>query len=125
MAMKDPMKPGTYVRMSAQLKDKMRVLSGAHIREFGRCVGIVEGPVDWNKSGEADPAKLGPAVDVRWQPSNLRYMYDPDDLEVVVRRRVPCRQAWMPNPRRHQRGGLRQLCRGYRSWAPETCPSGL
>jgi len=114
-----PVKPGTHVRMSQELKDKMRARSGRHIREFGRCVGIVEGPVDWNKPGESDPAKFGPAVDVRWHPSNLRYMYDPEDLEEVTRS-TPCRQAWVPSPRRHRRGGLRRMRRSYGAWIHHT-----
>lgn len=119
------MKPGTHVRMSPQLKDKMKVSSGAHIREFGRCVGIVEGPVDWNKPGESDPAKFGPAVDVRWIPSNLRYMYDPSDLVPVVKR-ATLQQVWAPCPRRHQRGGLRRMRRSSCAWALlQTCPTSL
>lgn len=44
-----------------------------HVDEFGGCVGIVDGKPDpdWEE------------VDVRWQPSGLRYAYHPDDLEVV------------------------------------------
>jgi hypothetical protein len=48
--------------------------SREHVREFGECVGIVEGPVDYG-------TQRGPEVNVRWQPSNLRYGYHPDDLE--------------------------------------------
>jgi hypothetical protein len=56
--------------------------STAHVEEFGDCVGTVQGPTDYNNDGEPrDPAKVGPEVDVRWQPSNLRYAYDPKHLE--------------------------------------------
>ena len=48
-----------------------------HVEEFGDCVGVVEGPVDCATS-------QGPEVDVRWQPSNLRYGYHPDSLDVVI-----------------------------------------
>lgn len=58
--------------------------STAHVEEFGDCVGVVQGPTDFNNVPRTDPAwdpeKVGPEVDVRWQPSNLRYAYDPDDL---------------------------------------------
>jgi hypothetical protein len=57
------------------------------VREFGRCIGVILGPVDYNncKPGdpEYDPSKIGPELDVRWQPSGLRYGYDPSDLEIV------------------------------------------
>ena len=58
--------------------------SRAHVREFGHCVGIVIGPIDWNNvppdHPAYDPSKVGPDIDVMWQPSNLRYGYDPDHL---------------------------------------------
>lgn len=73
------MEVGTRVRMSKQLKDKLRRNgSGAHVREFGSCEGVVQGEVGWG--GHTPP---GPHVDVRWQPSNLLYAYHPDDLEQV------------------------------------------
>lgn len=50
--------------------------SWEHIAEFGSCVGIVDGLLDYG-------TQKGPEVDVRWQPSNLRYGYHPDDLEIV------------------------------------------
>lgn len=104
------MEPGTRVRMSQALKAKLMKActeehhvgpfdpedvdkqdcwgcSYPHVLEFGACEGIVEGPMDFNtcKPGEAgyDPAKVGPEVDVRWQPSKLRYGYHPDDLDRV------------------------------------------
>lgn len=58
-----------------------------HVEEFGDCVGIVQGPVDYNNvppdHPEYDPRSVGPEVDVRWQPSNLRYGYHPDELELI------------------------------------------
>lgn len=47
-----------------------------HVDEFGGCVGAVEGLTEYGLVS-------GPEVDVRWQPSGLRYAYHPDDLEVV------------------------------------------
>lgn len=57
------------------------------VREFGRCVGVVECPTDYNNVNpghpDYDPDKVGPEVDVRWLPSCLRYAYDPADLELA------------------------------------------
>lgn len=90
------MEPGTRVRMSERLKAKLRGKCGVagkhvgpfdpedgkecwgcstpHVEEFGTCVGIVEGLADFG-------TQKGPEVDVRWQPSNLRYAYLPEDLD--------------------------------------------
>jgi len=97
-------KRGTRVRMSEQLKKRMRgnctptkhvrlhdrgltstdyddpnyvciFCSNDHVEEFGECVGIVEDPVF--------PQYPHLEVNVRWQPSNLRYGYLPEDLDVV------------------------------------------
>lgn len=71
------LEPGTRVRMSEALKEIMRKNgSEEHIEEFGECEGIVQGLLDYG-------TQQGPEVDVRWQPSNLRYGYDPDLLEIV------------------------------------------
>lgn len=72
------MKKGTQVRMSDELKRKF-ILNGCgdHVDEFGECTGNVEGLVDYGNRVK------GPEVDVRWQPSNLRYAYDPSDLVEV------------------------------------------
>ena len=71
------MKPGTKVRMTEELKRVFRLNNcAAHVEEFGDCVGIVEGPVDYGTTS-------GPELDVRWQPSNLRYAYDPKYLRIV------------------------------------------
>lgn len=66
-------KPGTRVRMSAALKERLAVNSAEHVEEFGECVGVVIGQAegDW------------PEVDVRWEPSGLRYAYLPSDLVEV------------------------------------------
>jgi hypothetical protein len=102
------MKSGDRVRMSEALKTKLRgnclpdkhvdsrgteqtddgclYCSTEHVEEFGECEGTVEGATDYNVMGDSsyDPAKVGPEVDVRWQPSNLRYAYDPEDLELTA-----------------------------------------
>jgi len=79
------MKAGRIVRMSDRCKAELRANgSAAHVDEFGDCIGIVEGLLDYNNAGEPrDPAKIGPEVDVRWQPSALRYGYHPEHLQVV------------------------------------------
>lgn len=95
------MNPGTRVRMSEEFKRRSRgqcqgpgkhvgdgpawegdpempddgctACSWSHIEEFGECEGVVEGP--------AFPTLAGcDFVDVRWQPTNLRYMYRKRDL---------------------------------------------
>jgi hypothetical protein len=89
------LKKGDRVRMTAALKAGMQgqclpgkhveptevgttddgcmKCSTDHIEEFGECEGIVEGPMypGW------------PEVDVRWQPSNSRFGYKPEHLELV------------------------------------------
>jgi len=47
-----------------------------HVVEFGNCIGIVQGYTNYGNV-------VGPDVDVRWQPSNLRYAYDPKYLIIV------------------------------------------
>ena len=58
--------------------------STGHVEEFGKCVGIVDGLTDYNNAPKGtydyDPNKVGPEVDVRWEPSGLRYAYHPNDL---------------------------------------------
>lgn len=71
------MKPGTKVRMSEGLKALLRASgSHEHVEEFGDCTGIVIGPM-------FPDVPEAPEVDVRWQPSNLRYGYDPKNLVEV------------------------------------------
>lgn len=72
------LKRGDKVRMSEKLKDAFRSNGSAeHVKEFGECIGFVEDEVDWGKGF------VGPEVNVRWQPSKLRYMYDPNALVKV------------------------------------------
>lgn len=104
-----PMTKGDTVRMSERLKTRLRGKCGetarhlgpfdpddglecwgcssAHVTEFGDCIGVVQGPTDFNHCEPTDPAydpsKVGPEVDVRWQPTNLRYAYHPEDLELI------------------------------------------
>ncbi|MCC6333517.1 MAG: hypothetical protein IT380_05980 [Myxococcales bacterium] len=103
------MTKGDRVRMSDSLKTRLRGKCGeagrhlgpfdpgdahecwgcssAHVEEFGDGVGIVQGLTDYNDceptDSAYDPSKTGPEVDVRWQPSNLRYAYRLSDLELI------------------------------------------
>ena len=97
------LKPGTRVRMSDQLKRELRgqctgpgghvghagwifdpempddgcaACSWTHVEEFGECTGVVGGLMF---PGLIDT----PEVNVRWEPSGLRYGYHPDKLELV------------------------------------------
>ncbi len=74
-------KTGDKVKMSENFKNTL-IKNGCkeHIDEFGECVGIVEGFVNYNNDGENDQDKIGPELNVRWQPSKLRYGYLPEDL---------------------------------------------
>ena len=66
---------GTYVRMTPECQRKLIDNDSIeHVIEFGGCIGKVVGPVNYG-------VQLGPEVDVIWLPSQLRYMYDPSDLE--------------------------------------------
>lgn len=82
------MKSGTRVKMSASIKRRL-IANGSHehVKEFGRCIGEVIGQVDYNNCAPDDAnydiTKVGPDVDVRWSPSNLKYGYHPDDLVEV------------------------------------------
>lgn len=68
---------GKKVRMTEKFKNLLKTSeSKEHVEEFGNCVGTVEGLVDYGDC-------KGPEVDVRWEPSKLRYGYDPYDLEIV------------------------------------------
>jgi hypothetical protein len=57
--------------------------SRAHVLEFMNCIGVVIELTNYNNGAESDPNKIGPEYDVRWQPSNLRYCYDPKHLEKI------------------------------------------
>jgi hypothetical protein len=65
------MKIGTKVKMSEELK-QMFINNDCkdHVDEFGDCIGFVE-----DKMFED-----GDEVNVRWQPSGLRYGNDPQHL---------------------------------------------
>lgn len=69
---------GRHVRMAAAYKDSLKGTPDGreHVAEFGKCVGIVLGPVDYG-------VHLGPEVDVQWQPSGLKYGYAIHQLEVI------------------------------------------
>jgi hypothetical protein len=96
-------RPGTRVRMTEAFKQRSRgactgpgghvghpgwiydpempddgcaACSWTHVEEFGGCTGTVEGPMF-----PGDPTAVH--LNVRWEPSRLRYGYDPDDLEIV------------------------------------------
>jgi hypothetical protein len=82
--------PGKHVgRLDYNGRDCSKCSTG-HVEEFGHCIGFVEGPLDYNNckpgSGGYDPAKVGPEVDVRWEPSHLRFGYAPNELELVAPR---------------------------------------
>jgi hypothetical protein len=68
------MKKGDIVKMSEFLKQTLKG-NGCeeHVIEFGNCIGIVEGKC-YPDNEFADE------VDVRWQPSGLRYAYFPEEL---------------------------------------------
>jgi hypothetical protein len=90
--MRGDCRPGAHVGLTEpdpeQPDDGCLRCSTGHIEEFGECVGIVDGAVDFNNCKPGDPeydeTKLGPEIDVRWQPSNLRYGYPPEDLELTA-----------------------------------------
>ncbi len=64
------MKKGDKVKLSEKFKEAMiNSGCGEHVGEFGDCEGIVEDQAFENGEGNE--------VNVRWQPSQLRYMYDP------------------------------------------------
>lgn len=65
-----PIKPGDKVKMSEKFKQVMHDNGCAdHVEEFGNCIGVVENPMF--------PGIDAPEFDVRWQPSGLRYGYNP------------------------------------------------
>ena len=47
-------------------------------------VGIVEDFVNYNGNGENNPDKIGPEINIRWEPSQLRYGYLPDNLVKII-----------------------------------------
>jgi len=68
---------GAKVKMKASTKKQLNHSSHDHVKEFGNCVGITEGFVDYGNN------QTGPEINVRWLPSNLRYAYLPNDLEII------------------------------------------
>jgi hypothetical protein len=67
-------KRGDRVRMTFEHKRKLCANdSGAHVDEFGDCIGLVEDLVDYGHT-------RGPELNVRWLPSGLRYGYHPHQL---------------------------------------------
>lgn len=67
------METGDLVKMSEELKNGL-ISNGCedHVKEFGDCVGRVEGLVYPNGEGNE--------LNVRWLPSKLRYGYPPECL---------------------------------------------
>jgi hypothetical protein len=68
-------RPGDRARLNKRAKREMAASSPEHVAEFGDCVGVVE--------GYCQPGC--PELDVRWEPSGLRYAYPPHHLELVER----------------------------------------
>ncbi len=66
---------GSLVKLNQSIKEKY-ISNGCqdHIQEFGDCIGLVVGYMF------PDTEEF---VDVRWQPSNLRYGYAISDLVEV------------------------------------------
>lgn len=98
------MEKGTRVRLSDSFKallignciqahtgpfldDDCLACSSRHVAEFGNSTGVVLGLTDFNnhKPGTSrfNLENIGPEVDVRWEPENLRYSYLPEHLTVV------------------------------------------
>ena len=67
---------GMRVRMTAEFKRELEQSNCQdHVREFGDCIGIVEGSMfDGHPELEWD---------VRWQPSGLKYGYAAHHVEEV------------------------------------------
>lgn len=88
------LKPNDKVKMSEAFKERLRNnckthhvgpfdpddpsqcwgCSSDHVKEFGECIGVVVGYTNWSDG------VVGPEVDVKWLPDNLKYAYDEDDL---------------------------------------------
>lgn len=67
------MKPGTLVKMSETIKQALiKNDCGDHVKEFEHCIGITGQHMEWPIGNK------WPEIDVYWQPSNLRYGYDPE-----------------------------------------------
>ena len=71
------MKKGTIVKMNDALKAELiKNDCKEHVDEFGECEGVVEDKM----FPECDDCE---EVNVRWKPTNLRYGYRPDQLEII------------------------------------------
>lgn len=70
-------KTGDIVRMSEEFKHVTKFIydNHEHIDEFGNCFGLVE-DLCFDKLENSE-------FNVRWFPSELRYGYSPDDLEII------------------------------------------
>lgn len=80
------LKRGDLVRMKHTHKSALKANGcSQHVWMYGRCVGVVLGPIDYGNG------IVGPEVDVRWKvPRNRwwsrgRYGYNPDELLIVKR----------------------------------------
>jgi len=63
------------VKMSDELKKQLSHPDSIdHLKEFGDCEGIVLGPCEYNIDGII--TYDDEFVDVRWEPSGLRYGYN-------------------------------------------------
>jgi hypothetical protein len=70
----DKLIPGQKVKMSQKLKDiLMENGCEEHVKEFGDCIGIV-----------GDRFFDCPEFKVYWQPYNLNYLYEPEDLDEYI-----------------------------------------
>lgn len=68
---------GDKVCMTELLKEEFRAnLCEDHVQEFGDCVGTVIGLTDFGD-------RVGPELDIEWDPSGVRYSYWPEDLKPV------------------------------------------
>jgi hypothetical protein len=72
-----PFPSHTRVRMTDACRRRL-ISTGAadHAADFGDCVGTVEPVVLVGRLADGD-------VEVRWQPSGLKYVYARDELEPV------------------------------------------
>ena len=68
-------KVGDRVKMSGDLKSSLTFGgSDDHVEEFGECTGVIDSDVEGRGT-------VSPVIDVRWEPSGLRFGYDPRLLE--------------------------------------------
>lgn len=67
------------VKMSESVKAAL-VKNGSwrHVAEFGDCIGYTDKLTEWPGTDT-----MSTEIDVRWQPSNLRYCYHVSELEFL------------------------------------------